>query len=82
MKTTLFLVPAYGRSYNSVEELIDDWESGKDFRVLRGPYTSIRDFDALVTDFDRITAFFSPVSRERFVTLYESDPKNLIDRII
>ena len=82
MKTILFLIPAYGRFYDSKEALLNDWESGKDFRIVRGPYTSIRDLDSLTADYDRIIAFFSPGSREPFVTLYDEKPKKLIDRIL
>lgn len=39
--------PAYGRKYNSKEELKADWKAGKDFKILNGPYFSIRDFEAM-----------------------------------
>lgn len=44
----LTLVPAYGRDYKTSQDLIKDWEGGKDFRIATalykgGSYTSIRD---------------------------------------
>jgi hypothetical protein len=39
------LFPAYGRKYNSKAQAIDDYTSGKDFRLGKdGPYCSCRDF--------------------------------------
>ncbi len=39
----LSLVPAYGRQYQTVSALLKDWQEGKDFRIVRGPYCSVRD---------------------------------------
>lgn len=39
----LDLIPAYGRFYEDEESLQKDWEGGKDFMILAGPYCSIRD---------------------------------------
>jgi hypothetical protein len=41
-KFSLLAQPAYGRTYNSHEEVLKDWYDGKDFYSLRG-YFSIRD---------------------------------------
>lgn len=41
------LIPAYGRKYKTKGDLLDDWYAGKDFKVLCGPYTSIKDYWAL-----------------------------------
>jgi hypothetical protein len=51
-ETSNFLVvmPAYGRSYATSEQVIADWKSGKDFKVVNGPYCSIRDLDYLDCD--------------------------------
>ncbi len=44
----LTLVPAYGRQYNTDEDMLRDWNEGKDFRIYpNGPYTSIRDIIGL-----------------------------------
>lgn len=38
---------AYGRTYSCQAEAMRDWESGKDFKLVDGPYFSVRDFDSL-----------------------------------
>ena len=43
------LLPAYGRTYETIEAAEKDWDAGKDFRILGGPYCSIRD-KALLND--------------------------------
>lgn len=47
LMNTLHAVPAYGRSYNSNEDLIKDWLEGKDFKIEGGSYFSIRDYEML-----------------------------------
>lgn len=44
---TMILVPAYGRAYATKEALLADWEAGKDFRIVAGPYCSKRDLAAM-----------------------------------
>lgn len=44
---TLFVLPAYGRRYQTEEALRKDWEEGKDFKIVSGPYLSIRDQDKI-----------------------------------
>lgn len=43
----IVLLPAYGRQYKTLDEAEADWIDGKDFRILSGPYCSIRDMPAL-----------------------------------
>lgn len=44
----LFLLPAYGRSYKSTEEIQQAWDAGNDFKLYgSGSYCSIRDIDRL-----------------------------------
>lgn len=50
----LILVGAYGRTYFNEAELLKDWLGGKDFKILSGPYCSIRDVEELKTKFYRI----------------------------
>ena len=52
------LVPAYGRRYTSEEQALSDWHRGKDFRIYRGPYTSIRDTSALLEEFEEIVIYY------------------------
>lgn len=39
----LFVIPAYGRRYDDKAILLADWNDGKDFKILNGPYISIRE---------------------------------------
>jgi hypothetical protein len=45
----LTLVAAYGRKYNTLDQVKKDWEAGRDFQIATaahpnyGAYTSIRD---------------------------------------
>jgi hypothetical protein len=45
VENVLHLKPAYGRSYENQEMLMKDWEEGKDFKIIDGPYLSIRNLD-------------------------------------
>ena len=47
INSVLIIVPAYGRKYASEQAVATDWNSGKDFKVFRGPYISIRDIEAI-----------------------------------
>lgn len=48
----LILFPSYGRDPQTKEELIKDWENGKDYRAYgAGFYCSIRDKVALSEQF-------------------------------
>lgn len=53
----IILVPAYGRKPRTHDDLKQDWESGKDWRIAdgvhAGRYTSIRDID-LLQEYGRI----------------------------
>lgn len=50
----VILIPAYGRSYKDHAEMQTDWLLGKDFKILHGPYTSIRDYWELADQFGLI----------------------------
>lgn len=42
------IVPAYGRDYKTREDVLKDWNDGKDFKIREtGQYVSIRDAKAL-----------------------------------
>lgn len=51
---TITLLGAYGRTYISKAKALDDWQNGKDFQVLDGPYCSIRDMDYLIRTNNKI----------------------------
>lgn len=44
---TVLLEPAYGRKYKTEQEAISDWQAGKDFKFVGGPYCSIRERDMI-----------------------------------
>ncbi len=54
----IYLVPAYGRSYKTRDDMIEAWKEGSDFKILSGPwtgaYTSMRDTRELVTKYGQI----------------------------
>ena len=39
----LMIMSAYGRQYKTSEEAKADWNAVKDFKIVGGPYLSIRD---------------------------------------
>lgn len=47
---TLEAVPAYGRRYTTLTDMLLDWNAGMDFKVAGGPYFSRRDLDKLRAD--------------------------------
>ena len=48
---TLVLIQAYGRALNMDKEKVEkDWKEGKDFKLMHGPYCSIRDVDSIRRD--------------------------------
>ena len=50
----LFLVAAYGRIYKTREQALDAWRSGRDFKIVDGPYCSVRDYELLLQDFSNV----------------------------
>ena len=46
-KPVLYAIPAYGRLYRTKDELKVDWENGKDFKIVNGPYFSVRDLSKI-----------------------------------
>ena len=43
----IILLPAYGRTYETLDKAEADWIAGKDFKIFKGPYCSVRDFTML-----------------------------------
>lgn len=41
-RSFVYATGAYGREANKA-----DWKAGKDFRIMSGPYFSIRDYEAM-----------------------------------
>ncbi len=70
----MILIPAYGRRYFSIEEALEQWKSGVDFRIFGGPYCSIRDLENMKKDFSIIELACGPVSVSERVTIWDADP--------
>jgi hypothetical protein len=60
MPSPLILLPAYGRKYKTKEEALSDWNEERDFKIENGPYTSIRDIDALKKQFKILAIRYKP----------------------
>ena len=54
VKPVCYATPAYGRTFSTPENLRIAWNSGKDFKMLGGPYFSVRDRDTLKPLYDMI----------------------------
>ena len=54
LSSPLVLRPAYGRVYETAEAAIKDWQVGKDFQIVNGPYCSIRDIRRLEQDYSSV----------------------------
>ena len=53
----IILIPAYGRKYSTIESAHKDWLDGKDFKIAQGPYTSVRDLNALKDAFQEVVIY-------------------------
>jgi hypothetical protein len=54
----LELVPAYGRTYKTTNEMEQDWNDGKDFKIRGGgPYCSIRDIHLMKGEYTLIRLY-------------------------
>lgn len=61
VSSPVVVVPAYGRKYLTSEAARQDWKAGKDFKIVNGPYCSIRDLERLGCSsvwIDLVTALF------------------------
>ena len=58
VSSPLVLIPAYGRTYASLEEIHAAWDAGKDFKVYgQGCYCSVRDLPALRKDASSVSIY-------------------------
>jgi len=52
---TAILVPAFNKTYKNKTEVIDDWTSGKSFRISgSNKYVSILNKKMLIESYDRV----------------------------
>lgn len=56
----IILVPAYGRDYPTAQAAKDAWQTGSDFKLEGGPYTSERDTDFLRNQYGSISIRWAP----------------------
>jgi hypothetical protein len=61
----LELIPAYGRVYLTKEDAVKDWMAGRDFKVINGPYCSVRDATNLRLDCSSVWILWEPHCRVR-----------------
>lgn len=40
----IYISGAYGRTYQTKEQVLKDWEDNKDFRIVNGPYINKSDW--------------------------------------
>jgi hypothetical protein len=50
VSSQMILSGAYGRNYETKKAAVRDWEAGRDFKIVDGPYCSVRDLDQLVEE--------------------------------
>jgi hypothetical protein len=48
------LTAAYGRFYHDRDSVLNDWDQGRDFRIINGPYCSKRDAEVLKKKFHSV----------------------------
>lgn len=44
----MLLIPAYGKVYVSRDDMHSGWLAGDTFRIMGGPYCSVRDWEVLL----------------------------------
>lgn len=60
----ILAVPAYGRIYQDIAAMQNAWNWGQDFRIVDGPYFSIRDLDSIKKDYSGLI-IVCPLSQVR-----------------
>ena len=63
-KPVCVLLPAYGRKYKTKAAALEHWREGKDFVIINGAYTSIRDKALLDERFSKVVIYWSPNSTQ------------------
>lgn len=61
----LNVVPAYGRDYAEEWDARCDWFAGKDFKIVGGPYVSVRDRELLRKRYCVVAIHFDDELHER-----------------
>ena len=50
VSSQIVLQAAYGRFYKTEERAVNAWKNGADFKIVNGPYCSVRDSVALANE--------------------------------
>jgi hypothetical protein len=72
------LTAAYGRKYTTEAEAMAAWKSGLDFKILNGPYCSIRDIDMIKAQFGHIVIRYGNWGDYRYATIWESQMHKIL----
>ena len=63
----LYLMPAYGKIYETKDQAIQDWMAGKDFKIVGDGYCSIRDKENLRWDASTVWIMWNRVDAVRIM---------------
>lgn len=78
--STLILVPAYGKDYQTESEVMESWNAGNDFIIrtlnVRGTYASIRDLDSIKEAFSLVYIRYDKGNQIAVVYDNQSDSSN------
>ena len=76
----MIIKPAYGRQYKSHAQCLKDWNAGKDFKLVNGPYCSIRDLEYMQADFDTIEIYWYSAIKKAYssIQIWRSPMANLV----
>ena len=69
----MILIPAYGRRYKAIQDAIQAWESGVDFKITGGPYCSIRDWPILKNRYYSIEIWID-LEGSQVAKIWDADP--------
>ena len=75
----LILKGAYGRHYATKEQALTDWKAGKDFKIVGGPYCSIRDVATLKARHNNLILSATDGGAKITLTVHKG---NMIDKLI
>jgi hypothetical protein len=78
----LLLQGAYGRTYATIEAARKDWEAGKDFKIVGGPYCSIRDMKQMLQFYGHAISIVLDISGYRVEVARSDVPRECLAGII
>ena len=72
------LTAAYGRKYSTEKEALLAWIGGKDFKIVNGPYCSIRDIEMMKAQFGGIQIRYGEFGSYRYSVIWESQMEKIL----